>query len=398
MVFVRSCLVFLVCGIINIPAIYAEELISLNFQDVSVRSALHMIADFSTLNIVASDAVQGNITLKLQSVTWQHALMTILQSKGLGQKKLGNIILVAPLNEMVGDANGSEILHTEVVSVKHAKAKDIIKLLQNESGSLLSSRGQLRADFRTNSLLIKDSPDKVDSLKKVLALLDVPVTQVMIETQIVEVQDITNNSFSLNLRSTNTKNIQKNMTMDFSGVDSKSLLNLNVAKLSSTVLLELELQAMEEERKGKVLARPKLMTLDKQTAFIETGTEIPIPITTKQGATPTVTFKKAVLKLEVTPFVTPEHKISMGLAVSKDTIGSIIAGNASVDTTKLKTHVLVNNGTTIVLGGIFQEDKFQYISKVPFLGDLPIIGNLFKSKDLRNSRKEILIFVTPKII
>lgn len=437
--------------------------ISLNFQEIEIRAVLRLMADFTGLNLVASDSVSGTVTLRLEDVPWDQALDFILRSKGLSKFESAGVILVAPNEELIAReqlelevAHQSEELvklHSEFIQINYAKAEDMVALLKGEENSILSARGQVSVDARTNTLLLVDTVQKLSEVKEIIKRLDVPVKQVLIESQIVQTVDdldeqfgmkfamaatpqigkyrfgigqnnTTARSFANNPSSkttsgvtsptsttTTTGNTTTTGTNTSAGLLNASLSNaaalgrigLAIAKLPGGTLLDLELQASEQEKKSKVLARPKLMTLDKQKASIETGQEIPFSTAAADGggtatAVSTTTFKKAVLKLEVTPQITPDNKISMELGISQDSVGEEVNGQVAINTTEMSTNVQVKDGETIVLGGIFQRVLTRTKDYIPILGRIPVVGNLFKKEVGKNSKNEILIFVTPKII
>lgn len=446
---------------------FTGEKISLNFQDIEVRAVLQLLADFTGLNIIASDSVTGNITLRLDNIPWDQALDFILKTKGLGKRESGNIIMIAPNTELaekeqqeaetLKQAEVLTPLQAEFIQINYAKAADLEKMLNSKDNSILSERGTISIDERTNTLLITDTADKLANIRKIVEKLDIPIKQVLIEAQVVQTNDDFTDAFGINFggaskvtlgkyrvglggdlnaarRIANTGVIGTNYqsetgsstssssTTDATGTsttttasaatvvnnnlpffnleqgDAKGKLGLAIGKLPGGTLLDLELRASELEAKGKVLARPKLMTLDQQTATIETGTEIPYTTTAQEGSSPSVTFKKAVLKLEVKPQITPNNKILMELTINQDKPGNPYNGQTGINTTNIKTNILVDNGETVVLGGVFTVDHTRTINRIPFFSSLPIIGWLFSDRLEKNTRKEILIFVTPKII
>ena len=448
---------------------FTGERISLNFQDIEVRAVLQLLADFTGLNIIASDSVAGNVTLRLDNVPWDQALDFILKSKGLGKRTSGNIILIAP-NEEIATREQVELesikqaetlaqLESKYIQINYAKASNIEKMLHTDGNSVLSERGVVSVDARTNLLLVKDTKDNINEIEKLVEKLDVPIRQVLIEAQVVQTTDNfldvfgvnfsgpavsqvgkynvgisgdvnaahriakadanNNNSYQADTGSTGSTTVATSGTnantqttsstaanfvndnvpyFNMQQGDAVGKLGLAIAKLPGGTLLDLELRASELEDKSKVLARPKLMTLDQQTASIETGTEIPYGTTAQQGSTPTITFKKAVLRLEVTPQITPNNKVLLALAISQDKPGASYNGNTGIDTTSLKTNILIDNGETVVLGGIFQVNHSKKINRIPFFSDIPFIGRFFRDLYDSNNRQEILLFVTPKVI
>jgi type IV pilus assembly protein PilQ len=426
---------------------YTGERLSLNFQNIDVRAVLQLIGDFTGLNIVASDTVQGNITLRLKNVPWDQAMDIILKAKGLGMRKNGNVVLIAPSEELAArekleleaQQQLTELapLRTEFFSINYAKASEIAALLKAEQNSLLSSRGNITIDERTNTLMILDTADKLDEIRRVLVRLDVPVRQVLIESRIV----IANDDFSKSLGTrfgatyvgrndgrglvTTTGSASGTDTTVGSGLDnlaggrdvfdpSVSLPQLNdrlnvnlpvtgaagsiaLAILGSDYLVDLELSAMQSEGRGELISSPRVVTANQKKAFIEQGVDIPYLEASSSGAT-SVSFKKAVLSLAVTPQITPDDRVIMDLQVNKDSVGQIFSGVPSVDTRAVETQVLVENGDTVVLGGIYEQARSDSVDKVPLLGDIPVLGALFRTTTKVNDKAELLIFVTPKIL
>ncbi len=415
---------------------FTGERISLNFQDIPIRAVLQLIADFANLNMVVSDSVQGNVTLRLDNIPWDEALAFILQSKGLAQKTSGAVILVGLSEEM--NAREQAVLEaqqqiqslsplvSEFIQVNYAKAADMVTMIKATGNSLLSSRGQISVDTRTNTLLVKDTAENILSIRDLIEHLDVPVRQVMIEAQIVQTTDSLTDAFGLQMTGAATANLGKytlgigpNMTLaqqfaqnptsktatsdnlffDFSDAAARGILGLSLAKLPGGILLDLELQASELENKTKTIARPKLVTQDQQTASIETGQEIPYTTTAQAGSTPTTTFKKAVLKLEVTPQITPNNKISMNLTLNNDApTTTTFDGQVGINTTSMTTNILVDDGETVVLGGIFKTNTGATEQWIPYLSKIPILGGLFRAENKTFSRDEILIFITPRVL
>lgn len=419
---------------------YTGERLSLNFQDIEVRAVLQLIADFTGLNMVTSDSVQGNLTLRLKNVPWDQALDIVLKTKGLAMRKAGNVILVAPAEEIAAQEKleleaSKQIeelapLKTELVQVNYAKASEIAALLQAKGG-LMSVRGDVSVDTRTNTVLITDSVDRLESVRKLITDLDIPVRQVMIETRIVIANDdfakdlgarfgisgvkrdgngLLVGSGSLaatdvvtddglggvigSLPATNANRLNVNLPVSASDAGSFAL-----SILGSNVLLDLELTALQTEGRGEVISNPRVITSNQQTATIQQGTEIPYQEASSSGAT-TVSFKKAVLSMEVTPQITPDDRIILDLKVNKDSVGELFtsANIPSIDTREVQTQVLMNNGETVVLGGVYEQTTINTKSRVPFFGDLPVVGALFRSTSQQNDKDELLIFVTPKIL
>jgi type IV pilus assembly protein PilQ len=421
---------------------YTGDKLSLNFQSIEVRAVLQLLADFTEMNLVTSDTVQGNLTLRLKNVPWDQALDIILKTKGLAMRQNGNVMLIAPAAEIAAREKQElaaqkqlielEPLYSEIIEINFAKATDLATLLSSnteETGAgvtgFLSSRGSATVDLRTNSLLLRDTPEQLVQIKKLVAKLDIPVRQVLIESRIV----IANNDFTKELgvrfgTSAQSNTLGAGVTGNLGGlsVDGAndrvspaipSATNLNVdlpvsnpagsialalAKLPFGTLLELELSALEAEGKGEVISSPRVITSNQATAIIEQGTEIPYQEASSSGAT-SVSFKKAVLSLEVTPQITPDDKIIMDLKVNKDqAVFDPRFTVPSIDTKKVETQVLVENGETVVLGGVYEQTKSNGVSRVPFFGDLPYVGFLFKQTTNVDNKQELLIFVTPKII
>jgi type IV pilus assembly protein PilQ len=415
---------------------YKGERLSLNFQDIEVRSVLQLIADFTGINIVVSDTVKGSLTLRLKNVPWDQALDLILKTKGLAMRQTGNVMLIAPSEEIAAreklelesqkQIKQLEPLYSEFIQVNYAKAADIAKLLKSSDTSLLSDRGTATIDERTNTLLVQDTASKLADIRKLVAKLDIPVRQVLIESRIV----IANNNFSRDLgvkfgySKTTTVNgdtlviggkqpgdLVTNPVTPFevpagSGItglitdlgvtNPTGSIGLAIGKLGSN-LLQLELNAMEAEGKGEVVSSPRVLTSNQKEAYIEAGTEIPYQEASSSGAT-SVSFKKAVLSLKVTPQITPDDRIIMDLNVNKDSVGRVYNGVPSIDTKEVGTQVLVDNGETLVLGGIYERDKLDEVDRVPFFGELPMVDWLFKTTRKHDDKQELLIFITPKIV
>lgn len=415
---------------------FTGQRISLNFQDIPIRSVLQLIANFANLNLVVTDSTQGNVTLRLENIPWDEAMQFILQSKGLAQRTSGNVILVGPSEEMNAreqmdleaqqQAESLAPLVSEFIQVNYAKAADMVNMIKDQSNNLLSTRGQVSVDTRTNTLLVKDTAANIINIRDLVARLDIPVRQVMIEAQIIETTDSLTDAFGIQMAGAATAMLGKyilgmgptmdlahqfaqdptsktssssNLFFDFSDAAAKGILGLSLGKLPGGILLDLELQASELEQKTKTVARPKLVTQDQQKASIETGQEIPYSTTAQAGSTPTTTFKKAVLKLEVTPQITPNNKIAINLTINDDApTVTTFDGQVGINTTSMTTNILVDDGETIVLGGIFKTNAGQTQQSIPYLSKIPIIGGLFRSSDKTYSRDEILIFITPHVM
>lgn len=417
---------------------YTGKRLSLNFQDVPVRAVLQLIADFTDLNMVASDTVDGSITLRLRNVPWDQALDIILKTKGLDKRQSGNVMLVGPADEILAREQQeleskqqiAELapLRSELIQVNYAKASDIAALLQGES-SLLSERGSVSVDERTNNMLIHETTDKLEEIRKLLVSLDIPIRQVLIESRIVVAtdgyakdlgarfgitQDISDfggpgsggliSGGGTNAFSTGTNDdgetiigVNDGLNSNLGVVAPTGTFGFSFAHLPFGTLIDLELSAMQAENRGEVISSPKVVTSNQTEALIEQGTEIPFQEASASGAT-AVTFKKAVLSLRVTPQITPDDRIIMDLNVTNDSVGEVTAGVPSINTNEVRTQVLVKNGETIVLGGVFEEETANGIDKVPFFGDLPVIGRLFRRETSLNNKEELLIFITPKIL
>ena len=406
--------------------------ISLDFQDIQVRAVLQTLAEFTGVNLVVSDAVTGTITLRLHDVPWDQALDIILKTQGLDKRQTGNILLIdtsgallarehAALEENIA-AQKLVPLQSELLQINYAKAADIAIILNDKSSSLLSERGTLRVDARTNSIWLQDNGLNIKEIKHLLTRLDVPVKQVQIEARIVNMtkdcsQDLgvrwglsksTYLSGSLNGANGLAKGvatadipISDRLNIDLSAMPfdaTPASVGIALAKLGDHVLLDLELSALESEGRAEIVASPRLMTTNQQAAVIESGEDIPYQEATLSGAT-AVAFKKAVLSLKVTPQITPDGQLLMDLQISQDSdSGRRVHGVPILLTKSIETHVLVKSGQTLVLGGIYKQDKNDAIVRVPFLGTLPVIGHFFSRKQVRKRHEELLIFITPKII
>lgn len=402
----------------------SQKPISLNFQDVPVRQLLQILADENNLNLVASESVTGNITLRLENVPWERALETILRVKGLDKRYDENILIVAPASELAqreaeqleSQQRMQELapLESSYIQINYAKADEIAQILRTDSSDLLSSRGAVTVDERTNTLLVRDTPEQIATVKAMVKVLDVPVKQVIIEARMVTVRD--NISDELGIRWGITEpaldtsvpppwGTGTNVTGDFNVnlpiASPAATIGFQVAKLADGRLLDLELSALERENKGEIIASPRITTANQKEAYIEQGTEIPYVESASSGAT-SVQFKKAVLGLTVTPQITPDNRVILDLVITQNTRGETVStptGPAvSIDTQEISTQVLVENGETIVLGGIYQQQILNDISKVPLLGDIPYVGVLFRTDSQVNEKRELLIFVTPRIV
>jgi type IV pilus assembly protein PilQ len=419
---------------------YSGERLSLNFQDIEVRSVLQLIADFTGFNIVVSDTVSGSLTLRLKNVPWDQALDIILQTKALGKRQAGNVIMIAPAEEIAnrerieleGMKQKTELapLRTEYFQANYAKAAELATLLQSATGGLLTERGSVTVDERTNTLLINDTTDQLEEIRALVHRLDVPIRQVLIESRIVIASDdfnkdigvrwglnrntvnpggtSTGEGFALSGNADGIQDLLNGDTVDngrfninLPGSNAAGSLGVALAKLPFGTLLELELSAMQAEGTGEVISSPRVITANQHEAYIEQGVEIPYLEASSSGAT-SVSFRKAVLGLTVTPQITPDDRIVMDLKVNKDTVGEIFGAGSlqvpSIDTREVSTQVLVDNGETVVLGGVYEQSILNKVDMVPFFGNLPLIGRLFQHTTNQDDKSELLVFVTPKII
>ncbi|WP_417282802.1 type IV pilus secretin PilQ [Comamonas sp.] len=419
---------------------YSGEKLSLNFQNIEVRSLLQVIADFTNFNIVTSDTVTGALTLRLKDVPWDQALQIIMDAKGLGMRKSGSVLWIAPKDEIDArtkrdyeaamEIQKLEPLRTQGFQLNYAKAADILQQITTSTGGgggvgqstrFLSTRGSAISEPRTNQLFVTDTPSKLEEFKTLLATLDVPVRQVMIEARIVEARDTFGRSLGVrfgggavgsNASMTSSQFLPNtsggaaptfpsgnfvNLPASISGINTVGQIAFSVFNSSMSRFLSLELSALEAEGDGKIISNPRLVTADQNKALIEQGTEYPYSVTAPNGAT-TISFKKAVLKLEVTPQITPEGDIILDLDVNKDSRGETTTQGVAIDTKHIKTQVLVENGGTVVIGGIFEMEETNQVTKVPLLGDIPGLGNLFKSRTKASTKREMLVFITPKML
>ena len=424
-------------------SLFKGDLLDLNFQDIEVRDVLELIADFKSLNLVASDSVQGKITLNLNKVPWDQALDIIMRSKGLDMRKQGNILLIAPIEE-IAEREQKEIdskkkleelapLETYVARIKYAEAKEIYKFFnapraqangsgQQRSGggggqgstfSILSERGSAIVDERTNTIILTDIGNKIDEFKRLLARIDIPVKQVLIEARIVKAESdfrkelgaswglAGSDQVDFSLGNSTSGTLEGILATDLGISDPAAAFSLSY--LSNNLLIDLELSALESGGFGEIVSQPKVLTADKKKASIKSGVEIPYQAVTNNGdasgAVVETQFKEAVLQLEVTPQITPDNRVIMDILVKQDSVGSFtVNGEPAINVTEISTQALVGNGQTLVLGGIFQSEELTGDQKVPILGDLPLVGNLFKKQMRTRDKREILIFITPKII
>ena len=433
---------------------YSNEKLSLNFQSIELRSLLAVFADFTNINIVTSDTVTGAMTLRLQDVPWDQALQIIMEAKGLGMRKTGNVLWIAPKDEIDDRTKKDfeaaqaiqklEPLRTQAFQMNYAKAADMVTQLTTTSGGstgstsnrFLSERGSAIAEPRTNQLFVTDTAQKLEEVRQLLAKLDVAVRQVMIEARIVEASDTFGRSLGARLGGTdlranrggdggynlgggnrvavgtsysnavastsagglvNTLGNFVNLPAQAQGGYDPSSFAISIFNSAANRFLNLEISAMEADGKGKIVSSPRVVTADQTKASIEQGTEFPYPVTAPNGGT-IIAFKKAVLKLEVLPQITPEGNIILDLDVNKDSPGEVLNNVRAINTKRIQTQVLVENGGTVVIGGIFELFEDDTEAKVPFLGDIPGVGNLFKTRTKQANKQEMLIFITPKVI
>jgi type IV pilus assembly protein PilQ len=429
---------------------YSGEKLSLNFQNVEVRSVLNVIADFTDLNIITSDTVAGNLTLRLKDVPWDQALDIILQTRGLDMRKNGNVVWIAPRDELATKEKIAlesrqqitelEPVRTENFHLNYAKADGIVKLLSDDKQRILSKRGSAVVDLRTNQVFVQDVPSRLEEVRRLIAKLDVPVRQVLIEARIVEANDTFSRNVGVRLgygeRGTfatlgrnrpSTIGGELSTTGQLSGLvqgtplfagvgpvsvpASSQLVNLPAGGLagfqpnmlslilfnrSFTRFLDLEISALEADGRGKIVSSPRVLTADNVEAVIEQGTELPYQQATSSGAT-SVSFRKANLALKVKPQITPDGNIIMSLDINKDAVGQVTGAGFAIDTRHVKTEVLVENGGTVVIGGIYSQDTRSSNVKTPFFGDLPVVGALFRNNQRTDNKTELLVFITPRL-
>ncbi len=434
---------------------YEGQRLTLNFQDIETRAVLQLLAETSGRNIVVSDTVQGNVTLRLRNVPWDQALDIVMTTKGLDMRQNGNVIIVAPAEEIAARETADleakqaiselEPLYSEFLQVNYAKAADLAELISTEGGnSLLSERGSIAVDDRTNTLLVQDTAERLQNIRRMVRTLDIPIKQVLIESRIVIVNDDFSRDLGVRLGVTAINESgtgQGGTFISGTGTGTDTMVNsainnlgdpangtifpvqvptlgnrynvnvpianaagrFSLAVLESDYLVDLELTALEAEGRGEIVSTPRVITANQKEANIEQGVEIPYQQSASSGAT-TIQFKKAVLSLNVTPQITPDNNIIMDLRVHKDNVGDIISTGGlggtvpSIDTRAVETQVLVADGQTVVLGGIYETERRETISKVPYLGDIPFVGAMFRSKQRINNKAELLIFVTPRIL
>jgi len=425
---------------------YTGEKLSLNFQNIEVRSLLQVIADFTNFNIITSDSVNGSLTLRLKDVPWDQALDIILQAKGLGVKKSGNVLWIAPKEELAAKekqeleaaaaVQGLEPLRTQSFQLNYTKAAEVKAQLTSSSssgggssggnsGKMISDRGSVIAEPRTNQLFISDIPSRLEAIQEMIAKLDIPVRQVLIEARIVEASDTFGKSLGVKFGAGSAAidlggNARLGFGSNYAGAQggatagstgnpfvsfpsnnfggpAPATFGVSLFNAASSRFLALEISALEADGRGKIVSSPRVITADQVKASIEQGTEIPYQEASSSGAT-SVSFKKAVLKLEVTPQITPEGSIILDLDVSKDSRGAETLSGPAIDTKHIQTQALIENGGTVVIGGIFTMEETNTTNKVPLLGDLPGVGNLFKNRTKQTEKKELLVFISPKIV
>lgn len=437
---------------------YAGEKLSLNFQNIEVRALLQVIADFTNFNVVTSDTVTGTVTLRLKDVPWDQALDIIMQAKGLGVRKTGNVLWIAPKDEIYTkekldleakkQIQDLEPLRTQSFQLNYAKAEEIAKRLTGSSGSggsgtntkTISPRGSVFHEQRTNQIFVTDIPSKLEEIQQMISKIDIPMRQVLIEARIVEATDTFGRNLGIKLGALDLRGVRGGVpgfgvggnnrvavTGNYQGVGEQTLqaeesegsyspntyfvnmpaggingvnaasVALSLFGATSNRFLNLELSALEAEGKGKIVSSPRVITADQVKALIEQGTELPYQTATSSGAT-SIAFRKASMKLEVTPQITPEGSIILDVNVNKDSVGRITTAGYAIDTKHVQTQVLVENGGTVVIGGIYMQSETENVTKVPLLGDIPVVGNLFKSRAKASERSELLIFLTPKVI
>ena len=408
-----------------------ENRISLNFKDINVHSVLQLLAEFSHTNMVVSDSVTGHMTIFLNDVTWEQALDIILTTQGLDKRQRGNVLLIDKASLLLAHENAilteQQVmkklapLQSELLQINYAKATDLAMMMKDKSNLFLSERGSVSVDARTNTLWLQDTDEKIKEIRRLLQRLDVPVKQVVIEARIVDVVKTCEDDLGVRwgvskpgllsgtLAGANQWKqgglpvLAERLNQDFSalplaGLGAPASIGLAIAKLGDGFLLDLELSALESEGRAEIIARPRLMTTNQQSAMIQSGEDIPYQQATSSGAT-AVAFKKAVLSLKVTPQITPDGQLLMDLLITQDSNSLQRVNGVPIVTTKsIQTNVLVNNGQTIVLGGIYTRNKNDTITRIPFLGALPIVGYLFSRKQTASNNEELLIFITPRII
>lgn len=432
---------------------YSGEKLSLNFQNIEVRSLLQVIADFTNFNVITSDSVTGGVTLRLKDVPWDQALDIILQAKGLGMRKTGNVLWIAPKEEITAKEKlelesivalqSLEPVRSQAFQLNYTKASDIAAQIGQNSGGtgqnntrILSARGSVIAEPRTNQLFVTDIPSKLEAVQSLISKLDIAVRQVLIEARIVEASDTFGKSLGVKLGGADLRGVRGgdagyglvgnnrvalgtsygnavattgqggalDTTSNFVSLPalgqngySPAAVAVSIFSSAANRFLNLEISALEADGKGKVVSSPRVVTADQTRALIEQGTELPYQVATSSGAT-SIAFRKANLKLEVTPQITPEGNIILDLDVNKDSVGQSTASGFAINTKHIKTQVLVENGGTVVIGGIFELNESESETRVPLLGDLPVVGNLFKTRTRSSNKQEMLVFITPKMV
>ncbi|MEP6503983.1 MAG: type IV pilus secretin PilQ family protein, partial [Betaproteobacteria bacterium] len=435
---------------------YTGQRLSLNFQSIEIRSLLQIIADFSDFNVVTSDTVTGTVTLRLKDVPWDQALDIILQSKGLDKRRSGNVLLIAPKDELAAKEQVDleakkkvadlEPVHTQAFQLNYTKADDVARALIGTSGvgssRLLSPRGSVLSEPRTNQLFVSDIPSKLEEVQAMIVRIDIPSRQVMIEARIVEASDNFGRALGVKLGAADLRGLsggtsgynvggsqyvgiggnynavstQTGQTTSttipmadtqfvsfganagaVSSTATAATIALSLFSASASRFLNLELSALEEDGSGRIISSPRVITADQVQAVVEAGEELPYQQATSSGAT-SVSFQKANIRLQVTPQITPEGNVILDVDVNKDSVGRSTSAGFAIDTKHVKTTALVENGGTVVLGGLFQQNDSNVVDKVPFLGDIPFLGNLFKKTTKLSTRTELLIFITPRII
>ncbi len=420
---------------------YVGEKLSLNFQNVEVRAVLQVIADFTGLNIITSDTVTGNLTLRLKDVPWDQALDIMLQAKGLDKRQVGNVILIAPRDEIAAkeklaleaqqQISDIEPIHTESFQMNYQKADAMQALLGDTNQKMLTKRGSVAIDARTNTLFVRDTPTQLEEIRKLLEQIDVSVRQVMIEARIVEASDLFSRNLGARFGVQNATNIANrrlgisgsldgtsgsaglagggtpsgvpplNVNLPAAGLagvlGGPAALGLSLMKINDGTLINLELSALEADSQGRIISSPRIVTADQIEATIEQGIEIPFQQATSSGAT-SISFKKAVLSLKVTPQITPDDNIIMDLNVNQDSIGVTTPAGPAINTKRVDTQVLVENGGTVVIGGIFSRTENKAVNKVPLLGDIPLLGIMFRNTAKQDDKTELMVFITPRIL
>jgi type IV pilus assembly protein PilQ len=412
---------------------YSGEKLSLDFQNIETRTLLAVLADFAEMNVVISDSVRSSTTLRLKDVPWDQALDITLKQSGLSMRKSGNVIMIAPSEELAikekleleakQQISELEQVRTESFPMKYQKAADVQKILGDKTQQILSKRGSVVLDPRTNTLFVQDTPAKLEEIRKLINQIDVTVRQVMIESRIVEATDTFSKQLGARLGIQDRRDVGSGSKIGFSGnlTDSSNLAlgaapvgggNLNVSlpvtgggafaltllNKGTGNLINLEISALQNDGRGKIISNPRVITTNQMEATIESGTEIPYQTVAAVGGAPSITFKKAVLSLKVKPQITPDDNIIMDIKVNKDSRGTDTIAGPAIDTKQVSTQVLVENGGTVIIGGIYEQSIREDVAKVPLLGDIPVLGNLFKKRSNLDEKRELLIFVTPRII